>query len=157
MPDWWRTNNRGPDSPDKSSLIKPNSPAFLRVVSLPRGGNTPRLTPSYLPAGFRPILALWKTSPNERALTLAIRSREDKKVSSLQENNPPPAKRTAQITVIKLTEIKYMLYTIVVVLLILWVLGLVTSYTMGGFIHILLAVALVLLLVNLFSGRKRLG
>lgn len=50
-----------------------------------------------------------------------------------------------------------MLYTIVVVLLILWVLGLVTSYTMGGFIHILLAVALVLLLVNLFSGRKRLG
>ncbi|HLX71518.1 MAG TPA: lmo0937 family membrane protein [Verrucomicrobiae bacterium] len=50
-----------------------------------------------------------------------------------------------------------MLYTIVVVLLILWVLGLVTSYTMGGFIHILLAVALVLLLVNLFSGQKRLG
>ena len=48
-----------------------------------------------------------------------------------------------------------MLYTIVVVLLILWMLGLVSSYTMGGLIHILLAVALVLLFINLFSGRKR--
>jgi len=47
-----------------------------------------------------------------------------------------------------------MLYTIVIVLLVLWLLGLVTSYTMGGFIHILLAVALVILLVDLFSGRK---
>ena len=57
----------------------------------------------------------------------------------------------------KPTARKYMLYTFVVVLLILWVLGLVTSYTMGGFVHILLAVALVLLLVNLFSRRKRLN
>jgi len=47
-----------------------------------------------------------------------------------------------------------MLYTIVIVLLVLWLLGLVTSYTMGGFIHILLAVALVIILVDLFSGRK---
>ncbi len=44
-------------------------------MSLLRGGNTPRLTPSYLPSGFQSILALWKTSQNERALTLAIRSR----------------------------------------------------------------------------------
>ena len=47
-----------------------------------------------------------------------------------------------------------MLYTIAVVLLILWVLGLVSSYTIGGFIHILLVVALVMVLVNFLSGRK---
>ena len=48
-----------------------------------------------------------------------------------------------------------MLYTIAVVLLILWLLGLVTSTTMGGFIHILLVVAIVMVLVNFISGRKR--
>ena len=48
-----------------------------------------------------------------------------------------------------------MLYTIAVVLLVLWLLGLVTSYTMGGFIHILLVIAIVMVLVNLISGRKR--
>ena len=47
-----------------------------------------------------------------------------------------------------------MLYTIAVVLLVLWLLGLVSSYTMGGFIHILLAVAIVMVLVNFISGRK---
>ncbi len=48
-----------------------------------------------------------------------------------------------------------MLYTIAVVLLILWLLGLVSSYTMGGFIHILLVIAVIMVLINLFSGRKR--
>jgi hypothetical protein len=47
-----------------------------------------------------------------------------------------------------------MLYTIAVVLIILWLLGLVTSYTMGGVIHVLLVVALVLVLVNFISGRR---
>ena len=47
-----------------------------------------------------------------------------------------------------------MLYTIAVVLIILWLLGLVTSYTMGGFIHILLVIAVVMILVNLISGRR---
>lgn len=47
-----------------------------------------------------------------------------------------------------------MLYTIAVVLIILWLLGLVTSYTMGGFIHILLVVAIVMILINLISGRR---
>ncbi|MES2322756.1 MAG: lmo0937 family membrane protein [Pseudomonadota bacterium] len=46
-----------------------------------------------------------------------------------------------------------MLYTIAVVLLILWLLGLVTSYTVGGFIHILLVVAVIMVLVRLISGR----
>ena len=51
---------------------------------------------------------------------------------------------------------KYMLYTIAVVLIILWLLGLVTSYTMGGVIHVLLVIALVMVLANFFSGRRRL-
>jgi hypothetical protein len=46
-----------------------------------------------------------------------------------------------------------MLYTIAVVLIILWLLGLVTSYTMGGFIHILLVVAIISILVRVISGR----
>lgn len=48
-----------------------------------------------------------------------------------------------------------MIYTIAIVLIVLWLLGLVSSYTMGGFIHILLVVALVVVLVNFLSGRKR--
>lgn len=44
-----------------------------------------------------------------------------------------------------------MLYTIAVIMLILWLLGLVTSYTMGGFIHILLVIAVVMLLVKLIN------
>lgn len=48
-----------------------------------------------------------------------------------------------------------MLYTIAAILLILWLLGLVSSYTMGGLIHLLLVIALVMLLVNFMSGRRR--
>jgi Family of unknown function (DUF5670) len=48
-----------------------------------------------------------------------------------------------------------MLYTIAVILLILWALGLVTSYTLGGFVHVLLVIAIVMVLLNLISGRKR--
>jgi hypothetical protein len=47
-----------------------------------------------------------------------------------------------------------MLYTLAVVLIILWLLGLVSSYTMGGFIHILLVIAIVVILVNVISGRR---
>jgi hypothetical protein len=47
-----------------------------------------------------------------------------------------------------------MLYTLAVILLILWLLGLVSSYTLGGFIHILLVAAVVLLLVRLIQGRS---
>jgi hypothetical protein len=49
-----------------------------------------------------------------------------------------------------------MIYTIAVVLIILWLLGLVTSYTMGGLIHVLLVIALIVIVVNLLSGRKAL-
>jgi hypothetical protein len=49
-----------------------------------------------------------------------------------------------------------MLYTLAVVLVILWLLGLVSSYTMGGFIHILLVIAIVVVLLNVISGRRAL-
>jgi hypothetical protein len=47
-----------------------------------------------------------------------------------------------------------MLYTLAVVLLVLWLLGLVSSYTMGGFIHVLLVIAIVIILVRVISGRR---
>jgi hypothetical protein len=47
-----------------------------------------------------------------------------------------------------------MLYTIAVILVALWLLGMVSSYTMGGFIHLLLAIAVVVIIFQLISGRK---
>ncbi len=47
-----------------------------------------------------------------------------------------------------------MLYTIAVVLIVLWLLGLVSSYTMGGFIHVLLVIAVIVVLLNLIQGRR---
>ena len=63
--------------------------------------------------------------------------------------------RHADTTALTLTinEDLVMLYTIAVILLILWVLGLVTSYTVGGLVHILLVVAVIMILVRLISGR----
>jgi hypothetical protein len=50
-----------------------------------------------------------------------------------------------------------MLYAIAVILIVLWLLGLVTSYTMSGFIHILLVIAIVIVLIRLIQGRNVLG
>ena len=47
-----------------------------------------------------------------------------------------------------------MLYTILVILLVLWLLGMVTSYTMGGFIHVLLVIAIIVVLVRVIQGRR---
>ena len=47
-----------------------------------------------------------------------------------------------------------MLYTIAVILLVLWVLGLVTSYTMGGFIHVLLVIAVIMILLRVIQGQR---
>ncbi|WP_148264864.1 lmo0937 family membrane protein [Collimonas fungivorans] len=47
-----------------------------------------------------------------------------------------------------------MLYTIAVVLVILWLIGLVTSYTIGGFIHVLLVVAIIMVLLRVINGQK---
>lgn len=49
-----------------------------------------------------------------------------------------------------------MLWTITIILLVLWVLGLVSSYTLGGWIHVLLIIALIVVVLNLFQGRRRL-
>jgi len=49
-----------------------------------------------------------------------------------------------------------MLYTVAVVLVILWLLGLVSSYTMGGFIHVLLVIAVIVIILQVISGRKKL-
>jgi hypothetical protein len=49
-----------------------------------------------------------------------------------------------------------MLYTIAIVLLVLWLLGLVSAYTLGGFIHVLLVLAIIIILVNIVSGRRQL-
>jgi hypothetical protein len=49
-----------------------------------------------------------------------------------------------------------MLYTLAAVLIILWLLGMVSSYTVGGFIHILLVIAVVVILLRVISGRKAL-
>jgi hypothetical protein len=47
-----------------------------------------------------------------------------------------------------------LLWTLAVILLILWLLGLVTSYTLGGFIHILLVIAIVVIIIRLIQGRR---
>jgi len=47
-----------------------------------------------------------------------------------------------------------MLYTLAVVMIALWLLGLVTSYTMGGLLHVLLVIAIIMVLVNVISGRR---
>ena len=52
---------------------------------------------------------------------------------------------------------KTMLWTIALILIVLWILGLVSSYTIGGFIHILLVIAIVMVLVNVIGGRRRLN
>lgn len=49
-----------------------------------------------------------------------------------------------------------MLYTIAVILIVLWLLGMVSSYTIGGFIHILLVIAVIVVLLNLIQGRRAL-
>ena len=47
-----------------------------------------------------------------------------------------------------------MLYTLAVILIVLWLLGMVSAYTIGGFIHILLVIAIVVLIINLIQGRR---
>jgi hypothetical protein len=63
--------------------------------------------------------------------------------------NAPAGKRALTIQ-----EVDPMLYTIAVVLIILWLLGLVSGYTMGNFIHILLVIALVVIVVRIIQGRR---
>jgi asparagine N-glycosylation enzyme membrane subunit Stt3 len=50
-----------------------------------------------------------------------------------------------------------MLWTVLAILLILWLLGMVTSYTLGGFIHVLLVIAIVVVIIRVIQGRRPLG
>ena len=54
----------------------------------------------------------------------------------------------------QVTKENHMLYTIAVILILLWALGLVSAYTMGGFIHVLLVIAVVVILLRVISGRS---
>jgi uncharacterized membrane protein YfcA len=80
----------------------------------------------------------------DRAYSLGIVA---KTFSSISAAKPHPTKE-------HVTERNLMLWTIFVILLILWLLGLVSSYTLGGFIHILLVIAIVVLIIQLISGRR---
>ena len=71
----------------------------------------------------------------------------------LPTNSAPSAPKTVKSRFLGLARAE-MLWTLFVVLLVLWLLGVVTSYTMGGFIHILLVLALVALVFQLISGRR---
>jgi hypothetical protein len=53
-------------------------------------------------------------------------------------------------------EVHFMLYTIAIVLFLLWLVGLVSSYTLGGFIHVLLVIAIIMIVANLVRGRRAL-
>jgi uncharacterized protein DUF5670 len=60
----------------------------------------------------------------------------------------------AKLGVVDKRRVERMLWTIFVILLVLWLLGVVSSYTVGGFIHLLLVLALVVLLINIIGGRR---
>jgi hypothetical protein len=90
---------------------------------------------------------------NARQNRLAVEvgsARDDVRIDERQGLQEPGTGKPAS------EEVNQMLYTIAVVLLVLWALGLVSSYTLGGFIHVLLVVALVMILVNVISGRRAL-
>jgi hypothetical protein len=71
------------------------------------------------------------------------------------ETGPHRLQRSPQIVLPSLGE-PTMLWTITIILFILWILGLVSSYTLGGWIHILLVLAIIVLIFNLLSGRRAL-
>jgi len=68
---------------------------------------------------------------------------------------PTPAVTTSIVNSAHLRTEGSMLYTIAVVLLVLWLLGLVTSTTVGGFIHVLLVIAVIVVLLQVINGRRR--
>jgi len=74
------------------------------------------------------------------------------RVATTEHREKPPW-RHGPSTAIFLNEVR-MLYTIAVVLVILWLLGLVTSYTVGGFIHVLLVIAIVIVLLRVIRGDR---
>ena len=83
--------------------------------------------------------------------------RADVTLCAVPHGNMPQGARTLdvpQVAAISKPESQTMLETVAVILLILWALGLVSSYTLGGFIHLLLVVAIVVILIRLIQGRR---
>jgi hypothetical protein len=94
----------------------------------------------------------WGSSPERQEYAeTGVRCRTDNERDADQAATGPPTTEKSNYE-----KVHSMLYTIAVVLLVLWLLGLVTSYTLGGFIHILLVIALIMIVVNLLSGRRAL-
>lgn len=76
---------------------------------------------------------------------MALSSNEPLSLSAVRDGQGNPGRTITEAS---------MLYTIAVVLVILWLIGLVSSYTIGGFIHILLVVAIILVLLRVINGQK---
>jgi hypothetical protein len=85
----------------------------------------------------------------QEALVRQRRQTEPRKIFPKTSAPAPPGTKEG-----KPNRRKVMLWTIFVILLVAWLLGLVSSYTLGGFIHILLVLAIVVLIINLVSGRR---
>lgn len=68
----------------------------------------------------------------------------------MRADTPKPRSRPAHQSFTR----TFMLFTIAAILIILWILGLVTAYTLGGFIHILLVVAVIMVLIRIINGQK---
>ena len=62
--------------------------------------------------------------------------------------------RASTVSILSKKKKAKMLWTIAVILVVLWLLGIVSSYTLGGFIHILLVIAIVIIVINLIQGRR---
>jgi hypothetical protein len=80
--------------------------------------------------------------------------RRSKAIPQIQARRSTNKRALPAVEALQQPRIFNMLYTIAVVLVILWLLGLVTSYTIGGFIHVLLVIAIVVVLLRVISGRK---
>lgn len=80
--------------------------------------------------------------------------RRDRTGTGLRFNQPTLEATSADNRGTQKRKVHSMLYTIAVVLVVLWLLGLVSSVTMGGFIHILLVAAIIMILFNVISGRR---
>ena len=74
--------------------------------------------------------------------------------SAKQYRNPWISRDYQRLSAEESNEVLSLLWAIVVILVVLWLLGLVTSYTLGGFIHVLLGIAIVVVLLRIIDGRK---
>ena len=121
-------------------LFEPNSPC---IATFNPNTSSVRCCHSHFILGIYPIsgnpLDLPGNLPNRRR--------------SAQMQCGEPGRKTGNRLIVRRT---FMLWTITIILFILWIVGLVSSYTMGGWIHILLVLAIIMLIFNLMSGRRAL-